>query len=54
MITIKGFYIGFNNGFIILSDVIDEQNHYYSRLNIKSSQPLSVDFKTRVQLKINI
>ena len=53
MKIIKGFYIGFSNGYITLSDVIDEDNQYYTKLTIKSSKPLNVEFKTRVQLKLN-
>ena len=52
MKTIKGFYIGFTNGYITLSDVIDENNNYYPKLVLKSSQHLDVKFNSYVKITI--
>ena len=51
-VSIVGFYMGYRNGYITLSDV-DIEGVYHSRLIIKSNK-LNVEVGLRVKLNVEV
>ena len=39
MIVIRGVYVGYSNGFIIVENVTDEGGNYYPKMIFKTDKP---------------